>query len=53
VVGIDKETGSLVLLDGNPLDNISAIRRRRLVIKGNTIYKPYRAVGVTALFDDE
>lgn len=64
VVGVDKETGSievgkvsdLVLLDGNPLDNISAVRRGRLVIKGNTIYKPnelYRAVGVTPFLDDK
>ncbi len=39
----------LVLLDGNPFDDISAIRRAVLVIKGDTLYRPdmlYNAVGV-------
>ena len=39
----------LVLLDGNPFENISDIRRAVLVIKGNTLYRPdelYNAVGV-------
>ena len=58
VVGVDDRTGSiavgknadLVLLDGNPLDDISAVRRATLVVKGDTVYRPdvlYRAVGVT------
>ncbi len=45
-VGKDSD---LVLLDGNPLEDISAVRRGVLVLKGNTLYKPdelYRAVGV-------
>lgn len=57
VVGVDDRTGSiavgknadLVLLDGNPLDDISAVRRATLVMKGDTVYCPdvlYRAVGV-------
>ena len=57
VVGVEDRTGSiavgknadLVLLDGNPLDNISAVRRATLVMKGDTVYRPdalYRAVGV-------
>jgi imidazolonepropionase-like amidohydrolase len=57
VVGVDARTGSidvgkaadLVLLDGNPLEDISAIRRGVLVMKGGTLYRPdelYRAVGV-------
>jgi imidazolonepropionase-like amidohydrolase len=39
----------LVLLDGNPLEDISAIRRGVLVMKGGALYKPaelYQAVGV-------
>ena len=57
VVGVDDRTGSisvgkdsdLVLIDGNPLENISAIRRATLVMKGNTLYRPddlYKVVGV-------
>lgn len=57
VTGVDDRTGSiavgkaadLVLLDGNPLENISAVRRATLVLKGDTVYRPdelYRAVGV-------
>jgi hypothetical protein len=57
IVGVDDRTGSisvgkdadLVLLDGNPLEDISAIRRATLVMKGNTAYQPdalYKAVGV-------
>jgi cytosine/adenosine deaminase-related metal-dependent hydrolase len=58
VVGVDERTGSievgkdadLILIDGNPLDDISAVRRATLVIKGDTAYRPdqlYKAVGVT------
>src|SRR5690606_38530820 len=57
VVGRQEETGSvtvgkaadLVLLEGNPLEDIGAVRRAALVIKGNTLYRPdelYRAMGV-------
>ena len=57
VVGVDDKTGSisvgkdadLVLIEGNPLENISAVRRATLVLKGDTAYRPdqlYEAVGV-------
>jgi imidazolonepropionase-like amidohydrolase len=57
VIGLEESTGSidvgkasdLVLLDGNPLEDISAVRRAALVMKGNSIYKPdelYTAVGI-------
>jgi hypothetical protein len=62
IVGVAEQTGSvevgkaadLVLLDGNPLEDISAIRRGVLVMKGNTLYRPdemYRAVGVEPFVD--
>jgi hypothetical protein len=58
IVGVDDHKGSiavgkdadLVLLDGNPLQDMSAVRRATLVMKGDTVYRPdelYRAVGVT------
>ncbi|MDH5500225.1 MAG: amidohydrolase family protein [Gammaproteobacteria bacterium] len=58
VVGAANRSGSirvgkeadLVLLDGNPLEDISAIRRAVAVIKGGYLYRPdelYAAVGVT------
>ncbi len=57
VVGVDSRTGSievgkdadLILLDGNPLQDISAVRRAVLVMKRGTAYRPdelYKAVGV-------
>jgi imidazolonepropionase-like amidohydrolase len=57
VVGVSDQVGSieagkvadLVLLDGNPLLDISSVRRGVLVMKGNTLYQPdglYRAGGV-------
>jgi predicted amidohydrolase YtcJ len=57
VVGADDSKGSiapgkdadLVLLDGNPLEDISAVRRGLLVIRGERCYRPeelYRAFGV-------
>jgi hypothetical protein len=57
IVGAANRTGSitvgkdadLVLLDGNPLEDISAVRRATLVIKGRMAYRPddlYKAVGV-------
>jgi len=57
IVGVDDHKGSiavgkdsdLVLLDGNPLEDISAVRRATLVMKGDTVYRPdelYRVIGV-------
>ncbi len=57
VVGVADKTGSIavgknsdmILIDGNPLQDISAIRRATLVMKGDTLYRPdelYKAVGV-------
>lgn len=62
IVGAAERTGSiregkaadLVLLDGNPLEDISAIRRAVLVVKGETAYEPaalYQAVGVKPFVD--
>ena len=64
IVGADDRTGSievgkesdLVLVEGNPLKDISAIRRATLVLKGNTAYKPdelYEAVGVKPFLASE
>ncbi len=47
-IEIDKDS-DLILIDGNPFDDISAIRRAVLVMKGDTLYRPddlYRSVGV-------
>jgi imidazolonepropionase-like amidohydrolase len=57
VTGVADQKGSievgkdsdLVLIDGNPFADISAIRRATLVMKGDTLYRPdelYTAVGV-------
>lgn len=57
VVGVADRTGSitvgkdadLILLDGNPLEDISVVRRATLVMKGDAVYKPdelYKIVGV-------
>ena len=57
VVGVDDRTGSvsvgkdadLILLDGNPLEDISAVRRATLVMKGKNVYRPdelYKVVGI-------
>ena len=57
IVGVDDKTGSIrigkasdmVLVDGNPLEDMSAVRRATLVMKGDTLYRPdelYKAVGV-------
>lgn len=64
IVGVDDRTGSiaegkdadLVLVDGNPLEDISALRRATLVMKGNTLYRPeelYKAVGVVSFVPSE
>jgi len=64
IVGVDDKTGSiavgkdsdLVLVEGNPLEDISAIRRATLVMKGNTAYRPdelYKVVGVTPFLESE
>ncbi len=47
-IEVDKDS-DLVLLDGNPFEDISAIRRAVLVMKGGTLYRPdrlYESVGV-------
>ena len=57
VVGVDGRKGSieigkdsdLLLVEGNPLDDISAIRNGVLVMQGNTVYQPdelYKTIGV-------
>jgi len=57
IVGVDDKTGSItigkasdvVLVDGNPFEDMSAVRRATLVMKGDTLYRPdelYKAVGV-------
>ncbi len=64
LVGAAGRTGSvavgkvsdLVLVEGNPLEDMSAIRRATLVIKGDTAYKPdelYKAVGVKPFVESE
>ena len=55
-MGIDRQTGSIeagkqadiILVDGDPLTNISAIRKVSVVIKAGRIYDPvalHRMVG--------
>jgi hypothetical protein len=62
LVGAANRTGSisvgkdadLVLLDGNPLKDMSAVRRTLTVVKGGTLYRPddlYGAVGVKPFAD--
>ncbi len=57
IAGASSRTGSitvgkdadLVLLEGNPLEDMSAVRRALTVVKGGYLYRPddlYRAVGV-------
>lgn len=57
VVGADKTNGSieegkqadLVFVDGNPLEDMNALRKVALVIKGQNLYKPdeiHQAIGV-------
>ena len=47
-IEVDKDA-DLLLIDGNPFDDISAVRRAVLVMKGDTLYRPedlYRAIGI-------
>jgi hypothetical protein len=47
-IEIDKDA-DLVLVDGNPFEDISAVRRAVLVMKGDTLFRPedlYRAIGI-------
>ena len=64
VVGVDQRTGSvtegkdadLILLTGNPLADVSAVRRATLVVKGDAYYQPdrlYEAVGVRPFVESE
>jgi len=64
IIGVDDRTGSvtvgkdsdLVLVAGNPIEDISAIRHATLVMKGNTAYKPdelYKVVGVKPFLASE
>ena len=57
VTGVADQKGSievgkdsdLVLIDGNPFDDISAVRQAVLVMKGATLYRPedlYQSVGI-------
>jgi imidazolonepropionase-like amidohydrolase len=57
ITGVDDRKGSievdkdsdLILIDGNPFEDISAVRRSVLVMKGDTLYRPedlYRAIGI-------
>jgi hypothetical protein len=52
-IEVDKDS-DLILIDGNPFKDISAIRRAVLVMKGDTLYQPdklYEAVGVKPFLD--
>jgi len=43
------QTADVILLDGNPLENISDIRKVSLVMKGERLYRPaklYRSIGI-------
>ena len=64
LVGAGDRTGSiavgkqadLVLVEGNPFEDISAVRRATLVMKGKTAYQPealYQAVGVKPFLPSE
>jgi imidazolonepropionase-like amidohydrolase len=64
LVGAGERTGSiavgkqadLVLVEGDPFEDISAVRRATLVLKGDTAYQPealYQAVGVRPFLASE
>ena len=43
------QTADLILIEGNPVENISDIRKVALVIKGNKIFRPaklYQSIGI-------
>ncbi|MEO7878727.1 amidohydrolase family protein [Mucilaginibacter sp.] len=63
VMGMDKQTGSistgknadLIIVDGNPLSNISALRNVKVVIKGGKVYSPtvlHKMVGFSTRLKD-
>ena len=52
-IEVDKDS-DLILIDGNPFEDISAIRRATLVMKGETLFRPdelYKAVGVSPFLE--
>jgi imidazolonepropionase-like amidohydrolase len=52
-IEVEKDS-DLILIDGNPFEDISAIRRAVLVMKGDTLYRPdqlYKSVGVQPFLD--
>ncbi|MBT8108676.1 MAG: amidohydrolase family protein, partial [Gammaproteobacteria bacterium] len=62
VTGVEAQKGSievgkdadLLLVDGNPLEDINAIRNGVLVMKGDTLFRPdqlYKAIGVIPFVD--
>ncbi len=62
VTGVDAHKGSievgkdadLLLVNGNPLDDINAVRDGVLVMKGDTLFRPdqlYKAIGVIPFVD--
>jgi imidazolonepropionase-like amidohydrolase len=64
VIGVDDRTGSievgkdadLMLLVENPLEDVSAVRKATLIVKGNTVFRPdelYKAVGVQPFVESE
>jgi len=52
-IEVEKDS-DLILIEGNPFEDISAIRRAVLVMKGDTLYRPdqlYKSVGVQPFLD--
>lgn len=48
------QTADLILIDGNPVENISDIRKVTAVIKGNKLFKPsalYQSIGIKPFTD--
>lgn len=49
------QTADIILLDGNPLETISDIRKVSLVMKGERLYRParlYRSIGIKPFTQD-